>query len=159
MLRYIVLACAMGLGLWSCKPKTERKTPAIQEPAVTPPTEAPNNQVNPGVNSADQQEIGSLPRFFVTCDVQNNQYQYCYEWENVPEPAFGTVKETCDSLKGTLKTKQNCSRTQNVGGCTQGGQSNDASTMDLTIFYYGPSYTAQKVKQGCEAQKEIYIQP
>jgi len=142
--------------------KSERKLGNVPSPRSDDATTEPDLSQKIQPKSDDQNDIANSPRFSVKCEKTNGKYKYCYEWEKVPELAFTIAQDLCSQeIKGIFTGKEQCSREDNVGGCTQGNGAidDDVMTIDLVVYYYAPHYTTEKVKKGCEVQKESYVDP
>jgi len=94
------------------------------------------------------------------CEIEASQttMKTCFEYTNLPEANFSIPSGSCAEAKGTFTAKAACSRTDNVGGCTQGGSSTQGSNIKLVIYYYSPGVTVDQAKRFC-GQNEQYVTP
>jgi hypothetical protein len=92
------------------------------------------------------------------CDVVTSGDKSCYEYTNLPEANFSIASAACAEVNGTFTPKAACSRTSNVGGCTQGGSVGQGSDIKLVHYYYSPM-TVDQVKQLCSGAGEQYVAP
>ncbi len=92
------------------------------------------------------------------CEVETSGVKSCFEYTNLPEANFSVGSGACTGVSGTFTPKAACSRTSNVGGCTQGGSVGQGSDIKLVHYYYSPM-TVDQVKQLCSGASEQYVAP
>jgi hypothetical protein len=95
------------------------------------------------------------------CEIEasDSSLKTCFEYTNLPEANFSIASSSCAEVSGTFTAKAACSRTDNVGGCTQGGDSVQGSNIKLVLYYYSPGMTVDQTKQTCGAQNSQYVAP
>lgn len=92
------------------------------------------------------------------CELVNSGMTSCFEYTNLPEANFSIASGACTQANGNFTAKAACSRTNNVGGCTQGG-GQDSDVVKLVHYYYSPGLTADQVRQTCTSEGEQYVAP
>ena len=114
-----------------------------------------------GCGAKDDSSGGSSPSLDTTtkCDLVNSGVTSCFEYTNLPEANFSVASAACTQVNGTFTPKAACSRTNNVGGCTQGGSSAQDGDIRLVHYYYSPGQTGDQVKQLCSGAGEQYVAP
>jgi hypothetical protein len=73
----------------------------------------------------------------------------CFEYTKLPEEYFSVASRSCADEKGAFTSKAACSRTDNVGGCTQGAGATGNTVGQLVLYYYSPGVTEEQARRLC----------
>ena len=116
-----------------------------------------------GCEAKEKSSGGSSPSLNTTtkCEFESSQttVKSCFEYTNLTEANFTVASGACTEAKGSFTAKVACSRTNNVGGCTQGGNVGKDSIGKLVFYFYSPGMTVDQVKRSCSDQNEQYVPP